>query len=210
MGLDMGYQSIPNCQLLARSRQEPSFGEHLQFFKLYISEPEEELEREREVDEDEEDYRLSIDFVNETLQLIQQYPGLEHRNLDIGRVWDKFYYLLSPGRRNCEEVAESDWVKKAIFGGSPLNEVTTTVIGTPIHYLDPGEVKDIQEKLQTISIAISSTHWNPLAMSKAGVYKIHGDESDRYFHYVQEEFQRFKDFYTLVSSFDEGIITCLY
>jgi hypothetical protein len=95
---------------------------------------------EREVDQDEEDYRLLIEFVNETRKLIKQYPGLEHRNLHIGRVWDKFYYLLSQGRRNCEEVAESDWVKKAIFGGSPLNEASQTVIGSRIHYLDPSEV----------------------------------------------------------------------
>jgi hypothetical protein len=210
MGLDVGYQAIPNCQLLARSRQEPSFGDHLEFFELYLSESEAELEREREVDEDEEDYLLSIEFVNEACKLIQQYPDLEHRNLRIGRVWDKFYYLLSSGRRNCKEVAESDWVKKAIFGGSPLNEVSQTVTGSRIHYLDPQEVRDIQKNLQTISIEMFGTHWNPSAMSKAGVYKIHFDESDEYFHYLQEEFQRFKDFYALISSCGEGIITCLH
>ncbi len=210
MGLDMGYQAIPNCQLLSRSRQEPNFGEHLQFFELYISDPEEELEREREIDEDEEDYLLSIEFVNEALQLIQQYPDLEHRNLRIGRVWDKFYYLLSTGRRNCKEVAESDWVKKAIFGGSLLNKTSQTVTGYGIRYLDPLEVKEIQEKLQTISIEIFGTHWDPSAMSKAGVYKMYFDESDEYFYYLQKEFQRFKDFYTLVSSHNESIITCLH
>ncbi|WP_219892021.1 DUF1877 family protein [Chamaesiphon polymorphus] len=205
----MGYQAIPNCQLLARSRQEPNFGEHLQFFELYLSDSEAELEREREVDEDEEDYQLPIEFVKEACKLIQQYPDLEHRNLHIGRVWDKFYYLLSPGRRNCEEVAESDWVKKAIFGGSPLNETSKTVIDSHIFYLDPSEVNDIEKKLQITSIEMFSAHWNPLAMSQASVYKIHDRESDEYFHYLQEEFQRFKDFYTLVSSHDEGIITCL-
>ncbi len=206
----MGYQAIPNCQLLARSHQEPNFGEHLEFFELYLSESEAELEREREVDEDEEDYRLSIEFLNEACKLIQQYPGLEYRNFRIGRAWDKFYYLLSPGRRNCEEVAESDWVKKAIFGGSPLNEANKAIIGSCIRYLDPSEVHNIQEKLQTISIKIFSAHWNPLAMSHAGVYKIYADEGDEYSHYVQEKFQRFKDFYTLVSSRDEGILTCLH
>ena len=65
MGLDMGYQAIPNCQLLARSRQEPNFGEHLEFFELSLSMSEAELER--EVDQDEEDYLLSIEFVNEAL-----------------------------------------------------------------------------------------------------------------------------------------------
>ena len=49
MGLDIHYQAIPDdCMLLARSRQEPEFGDHLEFFKSFALMSQAELEYEHD------------------------------------------------------------------------------------------------------------------------------------------------------------------
>lgn len=201
MGFDIHYQVIPDdCKLLARSRQEPKFGSHLEFFKLAARMSPQELNR-------NDDWQFFIEFADEVRQLIQQYPGIEHRNLDIDRTWDKFHYLLSYQRRNGGKKSDRDvWVEKAILGGEELDPVIQTTIGIPIRYLSPIAVYEIQDNLNTIELDLLGVHWNPVAMRRANVYKIGGNEHDEDFYYLQEMFAQFKAFYASVSE-REGVLT---
>jgi hypothetical protein len=200
MGLDIHYQIVPDaCRLLVRSRQEPKLGTHLEFFKRAALMSSQELNR-------HDDWQFFIEFADEVRQLIQQYPGIEDRNLDIGRTWDIFHYLLSYRRRNGGEKDGDDWVEKAILGGRVLDPAIQTTIGIPIRYLSPIEVYEIQDRLETVELDMLGTHWNPIAMCQANVYKIGLHASDEYFRYLQELFAQFKAFYASVSDL-EGVLT---
>ena len=118
-----------------------------------------------------------------------------------------FDYLLSPRRRNCQPEDSDDWVKKAIFGSEVLNPAVQTVIGHPIHYLSPLEVYEIHDKLEKIDPQMLGAHWNPVAMSRAGVYKIHPEQSDDFLSYLQELFGQFKAFYAVAAGGEEGVLT---
>ncbi len=210
MGLDLHYQVIPDdCQLLARSHLEPDFGSHLEFFKSYALMSQAELEYECDSEyEPLAENRPLLEFVDAARQLIQLYPGIEQRNLDIDRKWDRFHYLLSPWRRNSgEKQVWDNWMYKAIFGSEILNPETTTTIGHPIRYLSPLEVYEIKDRLKTIDLDMFGAHWNPTAMS-VSVYKIHQSEDDESFRYLQELFGQFKAFYAAVAD-REGVITCM-
>jgi hypothetical protein len=201
MGFDIHYQVIPDdCRLLTRSRQEPKFGSHIEFFKRAGMMSPQELNR-------YDDWQSFIEFADEVRQLIQQYPGIEHCNLDIHRTWDKFHYLLSYQRRNGgKKQAEDDWVEKAILGGEVLDPAIQSTIGIPIRYLSPIAVYEIQDKLETMEIDMLGIHWNPAAMRQANVYKISGSENDEDFCHLQEIFAQFKAFYSSVSE-QEGVLT---
>ncbi len=208
MGLDISYQAMPeDCILIARSRYDPNFGGNLEFFKSNLLTPQEELDV---FDEDYNDYdthQSFVEFVSESRKVVNKYPGIENRNLYLGRRWDMLHYLLSERRRNGEEIDYLHWVEKAVFGGQVLNNATQSVIGSPICYLHPTEVYDIQKKLCEVTIEILHYYWNPQAMSKAGVYKIHSCNREDKFKYVQNDFENLKSFYTLVTEYHEGILT---
>lgn len=204
MGLDFHYQAMPeNCELLIWARNEPDFGANLEFFNSYALMSLEELQK--EIDDCSED-QLFVEFIRQTRKTVQRNPAIAHRNLYFGRKWDCIYYLLSERRRQCEERDWSNWVEKAIFGGQVLNELTQTTIGFPIRYLCPAEVFDIQNKLETVTIEKLHCHWNPQAMSKAGVYKSHVDQNENDFHWIQESFEKLRAFYTLVAERNEGVL----
>ncbi|WP_310484184.1 DUF1877 family protein [Chamaesiphon sp. VAR_48_metabat_403] len=207
MGLDINYQVIPdNCVLLARSRQVDEFCRHLEFFPQNALLSQSELEDSAEFC-DEAEYRFLVEFAQEARQLIRDYPGIEERNL-CHRKWDMLYYLLSPQRRNGgDKLAGEDWAEKAIFGDEVLS-LGGEKIGHPIHYLSPIEVYAIQDKLDRVDADMLGTHWNPVAMRRAGVYKINGNESDESFQYLLELFCQFKAFYASVSE-DEGVLVWL-
>lgn len=203
MGLDLQYQAMPeNCRLLIRACQDSDFGENLEFFRFYALKSQEAIAH-FNIDP------LLSEFVSEVRRTVQQYPGLEHRNFYFGRRWDMLYYLLSERRRKGERRNNSHWVEKAIFGGEVLNvdEKTQTVIGSPIHYLSPVEVSDTRDHLETVTIEMLRTHWNPREMYEAGVYKIHSDEDEDSFKWIKEDFEKLKAFYALISEDGEGILT---
>jgi hypothetical protein len=155
----------------------------------------------------EAEYRALVEFVGEARQLIRDYPGIEERNL-CHRKWDMLYYLLSPQRRNGgEPQAEDAWVERAIFGDEVLS-LGGEKIGHTIRYLSPIEVYEIQDKLDRVEPEMLGAHWNPVAMRRAGVYKIGGSESDESFQYLQELFVQFKAFYGSVGE-DEGVLVWL-
>jgi hypothetical protein len=187
------------CRLLARSRHEPDFGANLEFFKSYALTSQEELDH-RANDQ------LFIEFVHEVRQAIDHYPGIEHRNLYLGRSWDMLYYLLSEGRRKGEPKDWTHWVEKAIFGGEILNEATQTTIGFPIRYLSPVEVCHVQDKLETVTLEMLRSHWNPQAMREAEIYKIHVEENEDCCKWVQEDFEKLRAFYALSAGHGEGVL----
>jgi hypothetical protein len=201
MGFDISYQAIPEDKLLLIwARHKPSLGENLEFFQSYALMSQEQLERRASG-------QLFMAFVHLARQTIQQYPGIEHRNLYLGRRWDILNYLLSDQRRKGEKDDGSHWVEKAILGGQVLNKLTQTTIGFPIRYLCPTEVSIIREMLETVTIGMLRCYWDPQAMSKSGVYKIRGDESNDDFEWLQEDFEKLKAFYDLVEVHHEGILT---
>lgn len=198
MGLDIHYQAVQEtCTLLARSRHDPDFGANLEFFESRVSMSQEKLDYFA-------DEQSLVEFVHEARQTVEQYPGIEQRNLYLGRGWDKLYYLLSERRRRGEPQDGSDWAEKAIFGGSVLNAATQTTIGFRIRYLSPDEVIDVKHQLETVTVEMLHDHWNPQAMSKAGVYKIRAEDD---FEWVQEDFEKLKNFYALIAEYQEGILT---
>ena len=118
MGLDIHYQAIPeSCNLLLRARHEPNFSASLMLFESSA------LTTQKDLDDHADDQSF-VDFVCELRQLLELYPGLERRNLFLGRRWDMLYYLLSAWRRRSEGRDWSHWVEKALFGGEILNEET--------------------------------------------------------------------------------------
>ncbi len=202
MGLDIHYQAMPEvCNLLTRARHQPNFGSHLEFFKSYAVISQKELDQ-RAVD----DYSFA-EFIHEVRQSLKQHPGIEQRNLYLGRRWDMLYYLLSERRRNGEKADGSEWSEKVIFGGEVLNEKTQTTVGFPIRYLYPREVSDVRDYLGTVTIEMLHVHWNPCKMSEARVYKIRVDEDEDYFRWIQEDFEKLKTFYALIAEHNEGILT---
>ena len=210
MGLDVNYQAMPaNSEVLARSLLDPEFASNLAFFTSYCEQLPEELQAELEDCEDYEDYAteyaVKVEFSKAAHRTCASYPGLEHRCLDLGRKWDMLCYLLSHERRR-EKAPDIDdrWVDRAILGGEILHT------GLAFHYLEPCEVSTISERLDGISIEMLHKYWHPQKMSKAGVYKIHPDDSESFFYYVAEEFHKLKTFYQLVKQHGEGIVTHLY
>lgn len=200
MGLDIHYQAMPeSSNLLERARHEPQFGANLEFFKSYALTTQEKL--------DSRTYEQHlVDFIHQARQSLKQYPGIEYRNLYLGRRWDMLYYLLSERRRKGKERDWSRWVEKAIFGGEVLNEETRTTIGFSIRYLNPTEVVNVRDNLRTVTSAMLRAHWNPYKMSEAGVYKVRGDENEDYFKWIEEDFEKLKTFYASIAEHDEGVL----
>jgi hypothetical protein len=65
MGLDLHYQVIPDdCILLARSRQEPKFGSHLEFLKDNVLMSQAKLDDGAELGYEAEDRSL-VEFYRE-------------------------------------------------------------------------------------------------------------------------------------------------
>lgn len=200
MGLDIHYQAMPkSSNLLTRARHEPQFGANLEFFKFYALTPQQELAH--RID----DQHL-VDFIHQVRQCLEQYPGIEYRNLYLGRQWDMLYYLLSEQRRQGKERDGAQWVEKALFGGEVLHEETQTTIGFSIRYLDPTDVLTVRNNLQTITPAMLHIYWNPHAMGEAGVYKIRGDENEDYFLGIKEDFEKLQTFYAAIADQNEGVL----
>ena len=203
MGLDIQYQAIPhNCTLLEQARHDGEFGSHLEFFVSYVIATPTRLAIYA-------DNAVSLDFIAEAKLLIQEYPGLEDRNYDGARYWDKLHYLLSEKRRQGDSQDENDWAKRAILGGDILNSQTQTTIGSPIRYLAPDEVREISELLQSISEDSLREHWDVAAMIQAAVYKIHPQDNDEDFEWIKTSYQELAAFYAVVAQHSEGIVTCL-
>ena len=201
MGLDIHYQAMPeSSNLLERARHEPQVGSNLEFFKSYA------LTTQEELDSPTYDQHL-VDFIHQARQSLEQYPGIEYRNLYLGRTWDMLYYLLSERRRKGEERDWTQWVEATIFGGEVLNEETQTSIGFQIRYLNPAEVLNVRDNLKTVTTAMLHAHWNPRKMREAGVYKIRADEDEDYFTWIEEDFEKLKTFYASIAEHGEGVLT---
>ena len=216
MRLDVVYQAMPaNCEVLTRSLLDPEFASNLASFTNYCEQLPEEVQAELEDYEDYEDYAeeytVTIEFSKAAYRTCSLYPGLEHRCLHLGRKWDVLRYLLSHDRRG-EKAPDRDdsWVDHAILGGEILHEDKISITGLAFHYLEPYEVSTISERLNGISIEMLHEYWHPQKMSKAGVYKIHSDDSESVFYYVAEDFHKLRTFYQLVRQHQEGVITYLY
>ncbi|MBE9179285.1 DUF1877 family protein [Oculatella sp. LEGE 06141] len=200
MGLDIHYQAMPeSSNLLERARHEPRIGSNLEFFKSYA------LTTQKQLDDRIYEQHI-VDFIYQARQSLEQYLGIEYRNLYLGRRWDTLYYLLSERRRKGEERDWSQWVEKAIFGGEVLNEETQTTIGFPIRYLYPTEVLKVRDNLKAVTPAMLHGHWNPYKMNEAGVYKIRGDEDENYFTWIKEDLEKLKTFYDSIAEHDEGVL----
>jgi hypothetical protein len=204
MGLDMHYQAMPEtCSLLARSRQEPEFGRHLEFFVLIAQ------HGLSVICDEAEDAQTWIDFAEEVQQTIQLYPGIEQRVCYFGRRWDILYYLLSKKRRHGEPLDGTSWIERAIFGGDILHPTVTTTIGSPIRYLPPTEVYSVAKLLTRVTREALRKRYHPLAMQKAAVYKIYRDDDEEEFQYIVQEFEKLKAFYHQAATHQEGVLTCL-
>ncbi|HEY9666053.1 MAG TPA: DUF1877 family protein [Coleofasciculaceae cyanobacterium] len=203
MALDMHYQAMPeHCSLLARSRQEPEFGELLAFFTSIAKEVLSGNCQDR-------DNPTWADFTEEVKRTIQLYPAIEQRECYLGRSWDILYYLLSEKRRQDEPRDGTSLIEKAIFGGDILHPAVTTTIGHPIRYLPPAEVHQVVNLLSEVTIEVLRVNYNPLAMSEVAVYKIHEDDDEEAFSHIQQDFEKLKAFYEEVATHNEGVLTCL-
>ncbi len=202
MGLDMKYQAMPEgCDLLKRSRQEPEFANPLEFFSS--------IAREGTKFSD----AVWQDFSTAARQTIEQYPGLETRYLFWDRCWNKLYYLLSENRRqeNCHPAPGPNLslVEKAIFGGDAIHPNAQTTSGFRIRYLPSKDISEISDFLAEITSEMLYRHFDPVAMSKVGVYKMRGDEDDKEREWIQQNFEKLREFYVQAAAHNEGVITCL-
>jgi len=100
-------------------------------------------------------------------------------------------------------------VEKAIFGGDTVHHNARTTSGFRIRYLPSRDVSGISNFLAGITSEMLSFHFDSGAMSEAGVYKIRGDEDDRELKWIQQDFEKLRNFYIQVAAHNEGVITCL-
>ncbi len=66
----------------------------------------------------------------------------------------------------------------------------------------PEEVTDLWIKLFDISDEEFREHWDPPAMCEAGVYKMHATDDERQLDWIQEDFERLRNFYSEAVSCD--------
>ena len=191
-----------NCSLLQRARREPEFGSYLEFFRRYATLSAEQLARYT-------DDEIALDFIAEAKRVVADHPGIETRNFDGARRWDKIHYLLSEKRRGGEARDETDWAQRAILGGDILHPQTQTTIGSPIRTITPDEVRNISELLQCVSTLDLREHWDVAAMIKAGVYKMHPENDDEDWQWTKESYQGLVEFYALAARHGEGVLTWL-
>ena len=192
----------PNCSLLERARHDGEFGSYLEFFQNYATAPQSRLPLYA-------NDKVLLDFIAEAKLLIKNHPGLETRNYYGGRNWDKLHYLLSEKRRKGDSQNESDWVKRAILGGNIIHPKTQTTIGSPIRYLAPAETHEIADRLSAISPDELRSNWSVEAMIEASVYKIHPEDNEQSFEWVETYYHQLTDFYSLATQYAEEVLTSL-
>ena len=201
MGIDIYYQAMPpDCRLLELARNEPEFGSGLDLLKLYAS------KSEAEISSHDQDGHY-VDFIREVKRAVRDFPGLENRNLALGRRWDMIHYLLSEYRRGGDGNNESDWAKRAVQGGDYISENAKSGIGVSLLYLQPEEVSAISKQLNRITSDVFGEHMDGYAMWEAGVYKAHMSDGAPELGLIEEDFERMRDFFRLVAAHNEGILT---
>jgi hypothetical protein len=198
MGQEVHYQAMPSdSRLLELARHKPcGFCEYFEFFRSYLRDSPDRLARMSAEDPD------FAEFLHEAQLLVEQYPGLERRNLYLDRRWDKLHYLLSKHIRGLTTRDYSHWTTRAVFGSDIPNEI----FGFYMSYLMPSEIPEIKSQLETVTSEMLRAHWHPPSMKAAYVYKICGDEEDEDFKWVQEDFEQLIAFYELVAGYGEGVL----
>lgn len=112
------------------------------------------------------------------------------------------HYQAMP--ENCELLI---WARnEPDFVGANLEFFNSYALMSPEKLQKKAEVFDIQNKLETVTIERLHCHWNPQAMSEAGVYKSHVDQNENDFQWIHGNFEKFKAFYTLVADHNEGVL----
>ena len=120
-------------------------------------------------------------------------PDIYDRNWDSSRRYDVLHYLLSATRRG-ELPSETDVMIARAFDdtGEPIGDQVTGSQGIPIRYLSPSEVHDIAQFLADIDAESIRTHYDPVRMESADVYKFHAFGADEEWLRIVGYFNEFK------------------
>ena len=159
----------------------------------------------------------------EAAALLAAYPGIENRNCDLGRDWDKLHYLLSGNRRNTHPHSKNfkhaeDIGTIAIRGFQRLNQGIIAGQGVQIRYTPAETILDVVLYLGTVTEADLRRYWDPPAMYEAGVYKIFNpyheqvqstDYGEQEFGFALEFFDSLRRFYHEVFEHSEGCLVYL-
>jgi hypothetical protein len=137
---------------------------------------------------------------------IEDSRSKEDREVDIDRRWDVLYYLLSENRRRCLPADEDDWAYRAVFGARMLGDEIRAMQGVPIRYTRADEIWEIYERLDAVQVESLAEHWNPAAMSEAGVYKMRPETDDGKLELVIEDFENLKNLYLWAFAYEEGVL----
>lgn len=108
-------------------------------------------------------------------RMAQRHPGIAGRCHDVGRAWDVLHYLLSPGRRAGQGIAD-DWGTWAIRGSDPVGALARGVQGIAIRYVPRARVDEVSRRLDDVRPEHLRAHWDPARMQQQAVYKLAASE----------------------------------
>ncbi len=218
MGIDAKYQAMSdNCVLLEKAQAKGrDWIDTLAFYKRYADE--EYLARLKmyqargrpKVDND------TIEFAEDAIRTEKLFPGLKERHLFWGRAWDMVHYLLVAERRGETPQPNDQLITRGILGGDVLDNPPPEerYLFYAVKYIPPDEVQQIVEVFTQITEDQMRQHYDPDAMR--GVYKFFPEyyktdvERDGAYRGIFAAFEELRDFYSLVSEHNEGIITTLF
>lgn len=112
-------------------------------------------------------------------RMLEGHPGIASRRHSLGRSWDVLHYLLSPGRRAGESLAD-DWGTWAIRGSEPVGAFARGCQGAPIRYIPRGRVGEISHRLDGLRREHLRAHWEPATMEQMAVYKLWADREESF------------------------------
>ncbi|WPB80034.1 DUF1877 family protein [Archangium violaceum] len=204
MGLDRIYQAIPaTAGLIERAREDAALGEWLGLVPSWFRKGPGGALAPGKPDPGE------LELWQRVRALLEQQPGLEERNCDLGRSWDQLHYVLSAHRRG-EPGSETDaLLDMAVRGESLIAEHVRSGQGVPVRYTPPERVAELARVLTPMTWESLEKQCVPDRMEAAGVYKFFASHaSEQEWTWLREYFHRFRAFYLTAAEHGNTVLVC--
>jgi hypothetical protein len=126
----------------------------------------------------------------------------DKRRYDIDKSWDGIIYLLT-GKNSSDS---SEPLSRLIFSNQLIDESQNLGTG-PAHYLNPKEVKDLQEQIKHIVPSSLKEKFNADDMKTLGVYPNNVWDEEEVDDYLIEYFETVQEVFAIAAKNGEAIIT---
>jgi hypothetical protein len=128
----------------------------------------------------------------------------ENDLLELDKSWEAIFYLLT-GHRIAEIEDAKPPLSWILFSGQIIDEEQDMGYG-PAHYIDSGQVKQLNKELDKITIGEVRQRYNGKQMDEAGVYPEVWSE-EWALDYLINYFELLKDFYKTAEKENKAVIT---